>query len=72
MDANGSLGVVLKAAPPLRAALKRKPTLWNIQALPGACERRLRDLATARPDLKKAFAEVPDERLRLHSWAWRK
>lgn len=74
VDALGNLGVVLffqgdyaGAIPNLRAALKRKPTLWKIEALLGIAEKQTGDVPAARADLEKAFPNVPEEKIRLQT-----
>jgi len=65
LDARGNLGVALffqsdydKAAPQLRGALQRQPTLWKIQALLGMCEKRIGQTASAQSDLEKSFPQL--------------
>jgi tetratricopeptide (TPR) repeat protein len=74
VDALGNLGAVLffqgdnaNAIPPLRAALKLRPTLWRTQALLGIGEKRTGDIKTARHDLEKAFPNVQDEKIRIET-----
>jgi tetratricopeptide (TPR) repeat protein len=74
VEARTNLGVVLyfkgdyaQAAPQLRAALKLSPSLWNIQALLGMCEKRLGNADAARAGLEKAFAQLQDEKLRVQT-----
>jgi tetratricopeptide (TPR) repeat protein len=74
VEARGNLGVVLyfqgqyaKAAVELRQALKLRPNLWKIQALLGLAEKRIGQLAQARGDLEKAFAQLQEEKLRVET-----
>ena len=74
VEARSNLGVVLyfqgeyaKAAPHLRSALQLRPTLWNIQALLGMCEKRIGQAASAQADLEKAFPQLQDEKLRVQA-----
>jgi len=74
LDARGNLGVTLffqgdyvKAAPHLRAALQRQPTLWKIQALLGMCEKRIGQTAAAQADLEKSFPELKEPKLRIQA-----
>src|SRR5258708_208041 len=74
LDARGNLGVTLffegdydKAAPHLRGALQRQPTLWKIQALLGMCEKRLGQIAEAQSDLEKSFRQLQDPKLRIQT-----
>ena len=74
VDALGNLGVLLyfqgnyaKAAPELRAALKRQPGLWKIQALLGMCEKRIGQLTAAQADLEKSFPQLQEEKLRVEA-----
>ena len=72
MDARGNLGVTLyfkgdyaQAAPHLRAAVKLRPNLWKIQALPGMSERRSGQIAAAQAGLEKCFSRLQDDKLRI-------
>lgn len=74
VNALGNLGVLLffqgqyaDALPPLRAALKLRPTLWKIQALLGISEKRTGDIETARRDLEKSFPRVPEEKIQIET-----
>jgi tetratricopeptide (TPR) repeat protein len=74
VDALGNLGAVLyfqgdnaSAIPPLRAALKLRPTLWKTQALLGIGEKRTGDIKMARHDLEEAFPKVQDEKIRIET-----
>ncbi len=74
LDARGNLGVALffqsdydTAAPQLRGALQRQPTLWKIQALLGMCEKRLGQIAGAQSDLEKSFPQLQDPKLRIQT-----
>jgi tetratricopeptide (TPR) repeat protein len=74
VDARGNLGVLLyfqgsyaKAAPELRAALKLRAGLWEIQALLGMCEKRTGEIAGARADLEQAFPQLHEEKLRVQT-----
>ena len=67
IDARGNLGVLLyfqgnysKAAPELRAALKLRLGLWNIQALLGMCEKRMGQVASAQQDLEKSLPQLQE------------
>jgi len=74
VDARGNLGTMLffqgdytNAIPPLRAALKLRPTLWKTQSLLGIAEKRTGDISRARGDLEKAFPNVPEEKIRIET-----
>jgi Tfp pilus assembly protein PilF len=74
VDARGNLGVLLyfrgdyaQAAPHLRAAVKLKPTLAQIQALLGMCERRTGDAARAEADLKESLPRLQEEKLKVQT-----
>jgi len=74
VDAHANLGVVLffqrdygKAAAELHRALELRPSLWNLQALLGICERRAGQNASAKADLEKSFPQLQDEKVRVQS-----
>jgi tetratricopeptide (TPR) repeat protein len=74
LEAQTNLGVVLyfqanyaQAALHLRKALQLRPSLWNIQALLGMCERRMGQPAAARTDLEKAFSGLKEEKVRVQT-----
>jgi tetratricopeptide (TPR) repeat protein len=74
LDARGNLGVTLffrgdyaNAATNLRAAVKERPNLWNIQALLGMTERRIGQLAAAQADLEKSFPQIQEQKLRVQA-----
>ena len=74
IEAHANLGVILsfqgayeKAVPELRRALELRPTLWNIQALLGTCERRSGQAIAAKADLEKAFQELREPKLRVQA-----
>lgn len=70
--ARGNLGVLLflrgdfiHAAPELRAALKLRLDLWNIQALLGVCEKRISKQSKGLEDLESASPHRRKTRLSL-------
>ncbi len=72
--ARGNLGVLLffrgdfiHAAPELRAALKLRPDLWNIQALLGVCERRIGEKSQGLEDLESAFPHLQEDKIKLEA-----
>jgi tetratricopeptide (TPR) repeat protein len=74
VDAQGNLGVLLffhddyaLATPHLRAAVKLQPGLAKIQALLGMCEKRTGDAAGAESDLKEAFPNLQEEKLKVRT-----
>src|SRR5215469_11792770 len=74
VDARGNLGVTqffrgdyTNAAANLRAVVKERPDLWNIQALLGMTERRIGQLPAAQADLEKAFPQIKELKLRVQA-----
>jgi tetratricopeptide (TPR) repeat protein len=72
VDALGNLGVLLffqnnyaEAVPPLRAALKLRPTLLKTQALLGMAEKRTGDYKNAQAHLAKAFPNLKEQKVKI-------
>jgi len=74
VDALGNLGVLLffqgdyaDAVPPLRAAVRLRPTLWKPQALLGMAEKRTGDYKSAHANLAKAFPNLKEEKVKIET-----
>jgi len=74
VDALGNLGVLLffqgdyaDAVPPLRAAVRLRPTLWKPQALLGMAEKRTGDYKSAHANRAKAFPNLKEEKVKIET-----
>jgi len=74
VDAWGNLGVLLffqgdysGATPPLRAALRLKPSIPKIEALLGMAQKRTGDYKSARENLEKAFPKIQEEKIKIQA-----
>ena len=72
VDALGNLGVLLffqsnyaEAVPPLRAAVKLRPSLSKMQALLGMAEKRTGDYKNAQAHLAKAFPTLNEQKVKI-------